>query len=152
MNGLMLIASWKELFEANGALKDTVFSGWVPGLMNILTMVMWVVLGLVGAAGGIYAVYVGIKMARADSAEQREENKKRLINILLSLVAVAVLILIFNIFLPMIIGAVWAADYSQFDPGWGKDPSVQNPNGQQGGVGQQSLLTIVNTVRCLIGR
>ena len=68
--------------------------------MGVMSTVLWVVLALVGAAGGIYAVYVGIKMARADSAEAREENKKRFINILISIVVVLVLILFFNIFLP----------------------------------------------------
>ena len=76
---------------------------WVRTLMGTLSTVLWVVLALVGAAGSIYAVYVGIKMARSESSEQREENKKRLINIIVSIVVVIVLIIFFNTFLPAIL-------------------------------------------------
>ena len=78
---------------------------WLRPLIETLSTVLWVALALVGAAGAIYAVYVGIKMARAESAEQREENKKRLINIIVSIVVVLVLILFFNGFLPGILSA-----------------------------------------------
>lgn len=90
----------------------TEFDAWVPTLMNTLETVLWVLLALVGAAGGIYALYVGIKMARADSAEAREENKKRLINIIVSIVVVIVLILFFNGFLPMILKAFGVFNHS----------------------------------------
>ena len=67
-----VFTTWDSLFESGGPLYGGTWS-WVQSLMNVLTIVMWVALALVGAAGGIYAVYVGIKMARADSAEQRDE-------------------------------------------------------------------------------
>ena len=79
--------------------------GWLSTLMGTLSTVLWVLLALVGAAGGIYALYVGIKMARADSAEARDENKKRLINIVVSIIVVIVLIIFFNTFLPAILDA-----------------------------------------------
>lgn len=147
MKGLLLadelFASWDDLFsvEKKGPLANTAYSSWLPGLMGALSMVMWVAMALVGAAGGIYAIYVGIKMARADSAEAREENKKRLINIALTIVAVIVLILVFNVFLPMIIGAVVRAQY--------KDLTGKNPDGT---TPTTAITTVVNTVRCLIGR
>ncbi len=114
MRGFMLgvdtvIAGWNDLFN-KGALKNTAYASWLPQLMNVLSTVMWVVLALVGAAGGLYAIYVGIKMARADSAEQRDENKKRMINIIVAIVVTIVLIIFFNIFLPMILNAVMASN------------------------------------------
>ncbi len=98
--------SWSGLFEQlRKAQGDAYQWDWVESLMGTLSTVLWIVLALVGAAGGIYAVYVGIKMARADSAEQRDENKKRLVNIIVSIVVVIVLILFFNTFLPAILDA-----------------------------------------------
>ncbi len=99
-----ITTNWSELLKnlENSGGGDW---GWVQTLMGVLSTVLWVILALVGAAGGIYAVYVGIKMARADSAEAREENKKRLINLIITIVVVIVLIIFFNTFLPMIIGA-----------------------------------------------
>lgn len=109
LNSMMAaITDWNSLFAEKDPTGAT--WGWVRDLMGTLSTVLWVVLALVGAAGGIYAVYVGIKMARAESAEQREENKKRLINIVVSIVVVIVLILFFNTFLPMILGALGVFD------------------------------------------
>lgn len=107
LNSMMNVAAdWNTVISKLGSEWD-----WLTGLMTTLSTVLWVLLALVGAAGGIYAIYVGIKMARADSAEQREENKKRLINIVVSIVVVIVLILFFNTFLPMILDA-----FGVFDP------------------------------------
>lgn len=95
------VSSWDAFLTQNQV--GTEFTQWLKPLMNVLSIVLWVILALVGAAGGIYAVYVGIKMARADSAEAREENKKRLINIVISIIVVIVLILFFNTLLPGLI-------------------------------------------------
>ena len=100
---LGVISNWNDLFTQEGV--DAGQWGWVKTLMGTLSTVLWVILALVGAAGGIYSIYVGIKMARAESAEQRDENKKRLINIIVSIVVVIVLIIFFNTFLPMILDA-----------------------------------------------
>lgn len=78
---------------------------WLEPLLLTLSTAMWIALALVGAAGGLYALYVGIKMAKADSAEAREENKKRMINIVITIIVVIVLILFFNIFLPALLDA-----------------------------------------------
>ena len=106
MNGLLLgeIAwSWDrfvELYAQGGGDYS-----WLKPLLSAITIVLWVALAIVGAAGALYAVYVGVKMARADSAEAREENKKRLINIIVSIVVTIVLIIFFQIFLPAILSA-----------------------------------------------
>ncbi len=98
----MLNFGWGSVIDQ---LQGTGFESWLPTLLSTLSTVLWVLLALVGAAGGIYALYIGIKMARAESAEQRDENKKRLINIVVSIVVVIVLILFFNLFLPEILNA-----------------------------------------------
>ncbi len=137
---LVLVSSWKDLLDTGKV--GAQFTTWLTPLMTVLTSIMWVALALVGAAGGLYAVYVGIKMARADSSDAREENKKRLINIILTIVAVIALILVFNVFLPMIIGA-FVDDSGNFI-----DPSKNSPDQSS----QSAISTVVNTVRCLIGR
>lgn len=104
----MLGFGWDTVLDK---LTGTGFESWLPTLLSTLSTVLWVLLALVGAAGGIYALYIGIKMARADSAEARDENKKRLINIVVSIVVVIVLILFFNLFLPEILNA-----FGVFDP------------------------------------
>lgn len=78
---------------------------WISTLLSSISWILWVALILVGACGAVYAIYVGVKMARADSSEQREEAKKRLINIIVSIVVTIALILFFNLLLPVILNA-----------------------------------------------
>ncbi len=101
------VSSWKGLIANHPEITWT--GEWLGKLLDVLSQVLWVALAIVGTAGAIYAIYVGVKMARADSADAREENKKRLVNIIVSIVVVIVLIIVFNIFVPMILDAVWTA-------------------------------------------
>lgn len=96
---------------------------WLATLLNTLNTILWVVLILVGAAGAIYAIYVGVKMARADSAEQREEAKKRLINVIVSIAVTIGLILFFNILLPGILSELGVFD--SMDKTLPDEPAVQ---------------------------
>ena len=107
-SALLNLASWKDIAGKYGWAGGE--TGWLAQLLDILSQGLWVALAIVGAAGAIYAVYVGVKMARADSAEGREENKKRLVNIIVSIVVVIVLIIVFNVFVPMILDALIKTD------------------------------------------
>ena len=114
---------------------------WLPKLLTSIEWILWVALILVGACGAIYAIYVGVNMARADSTEQREEAKKRLINIIVSIVVSIALILFFNLVLPVILKTL------------GVFESYSNEGeGGNGGSGGSSLNAIINTARVLIGR
>lgn len=53
------------------------------------------VLLILGAAGMIWAIVLGVNMARADSTEKREEAKKRLISLIVGIVIMIVLIFFF---------------------------------------------------------
>lgn len=106
LRGMMNIASsWNDVVSKLPA-EDGVSWDWISKILVPISTALWVLLILVGAAGSIYAVYVGVKMARAESQDQRDENKKRLINIIVSIVVVIVLIIFFNTFLPMILDSL----------------------------------------------
>ena len=95
--------TWTQLISD---LKDKgIQLDWLEELLTVLEWVLWVALIIVAAAGSIYAIYVGVKMARAESSDQREEAKKRLINIIVSIVVTIALILFFNVLLPMILNS-----------------------------------------------
>lgn len=98
------ILTWSDVA---GVIKDVT---WIGTLLNVINWVLWVALILVGACGAVYAVYVGVKMARADSSEQREESKKRLINIIVSIVVTVALVLFFNMVLPIILNEMGVFD------------------------------------------
>ena len=97
--------SWQDIVTAYGSNL-----GWISELLTALNWILWVALVLVGACGAVYAIYIGVKMARADSSEQREEAKKRLINVIVALVVTIALILFFNLIMPAILSSMGVFD------------------------------------------
>jgi len=71
---------------------------WVSDVANSINVVLYPILILVGSAGLIYAVYLGVNLARADSADKQQEAKKRMINALIGLASIIALILLLKLF------------------------------------------------------
>ncbi|MCK9574513.1 MAG: hypothetical protein WCX32_04660 [Clostridia bacterium] len=67
-------------------------------LLNAINDILGPVLVVVASVGSIYAVFLGVNLAKADSADKREEAKKRLINAVIALVAMIALILLLRVF------------------------------------------------------
>lgn len=125
------IMTWSDIIEDYGG---EAASGWLPSLLNTLEWVLWVALIIVAAAGAIYAIYVGVKMARAESSDQREEAKKRLINIIVAIVVTIALILFFNLLLPLILDATGV-----FESAFGTQEGEQT-----------ALATMLNTAKVML--
>jgi len=70
-------------------------SSWVGKVMNAVDKILVPILIIACSVGMIWAIVIGIKMMKADDKNAREENKAKLINIAISIVAVAVLIGLF---------------------------------------------------------
>ena len=89
------------------------------------------VLAILGAAGMIWAIVLGVNMARADSTEKREEAKKRLISLIVGIVIMIVLIFFFLFGFEPLLKA------------FGVDNSIQTDN--PGGTGVvKSFLQLTN--------
>jgi len=67
-------------------------------ILDALNLILWPLLILVSTAGTIYAVILGVNMARAETADKRQEAKKRIINAVLALVITIALIMLFRLF------------------------------------------------------
>ena len=105
---LGLASSWSAFFSQLKTSLGEDYEGVyevLNSVFNILSIVLWVVLGITGAVGAIYAIYLGVKLARADEQGKRDEAKKHLITVAIAVGVTIVLILFFNIFLPMILDA-----------------------------------------------
>ena len=120
------ITTWESLAAYFGE------DNWISTLLSSISWILWVALILVGACGAVYAIYIGVKMARADSSEQREEAKKRLINIIVAIVVTIALILFFNLLLPVILNA-----FNVFD--------------ELANMEQTSITNIAQTARLILG-
>ena len=100
-----------SMLGANGWNPDTgKFEGayaWLNPLMKILGDVLIPILIVLATAGIIYAIYLGVMMAKAEDESKREEAKKRIINVVIAIAIVVVLIALFygiRAALPSIIG------------------------------------------------
>lgn len=72
---------------------------WVYTLCTTLDSFLTPILILVGTAGLIYAVVLGVNLARADSADKQQEAKKRLVYAIIGLAVILLLILFMRIFI-----------------------------------------------------
>ncbi len=71
---------------------------WVGEIVNFLNTILPYLLIVVLTAGAIYAVVLGVNMARAEDAGKREEAKKRIINFIIALAVTVLLIIILRVF------------------------------------------------------
>lgn len=78
---------------------------WVQQIVDAIDIVLWPLLIVVAAAGTIYAIVIGVTMAKADSTEKREEAKKRLINVIIGIAVTIALILFFKLLISVILPA-----------------------------------------------
>ncbi len=109
MNALMfqMANAMMQGFSGNSVLADSTEVdvnnkdsswGWVGEIVDAINTVLYPILILVGTAGVIYAVVLGVKLARAESADQQQEAKKRMINFVIGLVSIIALILLLKLF------------------------------------------------------
>ena len=77
--------------------------GWVESIYSGIMTILVPILAIVSAAGIIWAIVLGVNMARADSTDKREECKKRLIFLIIGIVVLVVLIIFFTTLFPLII-------------------------------------------------
>lgn len=78
---------------------------WMSDIFGALSLVLWIIFGIVGAVGAIYAIWLGIQLARAESDDKRTEAKNHLITVIIAVAVTLALVLFFNYLLPLIIDA-----------------------------------------------
>ena len=69
--------------------------GWLQTILNALTNFINPILIVVSVAGIVYAIVVGIRFAKADDKNEREEAKQKLIYVIVGIVVTIVLIALF---------------------------------------------------------
>lgn len=96
----MLGYNWEENFPAESDLH------WVAQVYQYLGPILYAIMAVVGAAGVIYSIVLGVNLAKAEDQSKRDEAKKRLITTIIAVAVTVVLIIFFNELFPMIIKAV----------------------------------------------
>ena len=95
-------------------------------IVNLIYSLLGPLLGIVGAAGAIYCVVLGVKFAKAEEQQDREKAKQALKNAIIGFVLIFVLLLALRILMPQMINWVNSSagnNQTIIDPN-----SVVNPN------------------------
>ena len=87
----------KLVLDASGAV-NTVTEKVTAAIESLLTPALIIA----ATAGLLYAVYLGIVMAKAEEAGKRDEAKKSVINVVVALLSVVLLILLLKLFIKLI--------------------------------------------------
>ncbi len=80
---------------ANVGMFGYVVPSWLNTLTNVATKILNPILIIACLVGVIYAIWIGVTFAKADSADQRKEAKNKLITVIVGIVAAGALIALF---------------------------------------------------------
>lgn len=69
--------------------------GWLDTLVSAIMNIINPILILIAVAGIIYSIVVGVRFVKADTKEEREEAKQKLITVIIGIVVTIVLIALF---------------------------------------------------------
>ena len=79
------------------------FDGVASPIVQLIYSILGPLLAIVGAAGTIYCVVLGVKYAKAEEPQDREKAKGALKNAIIGFVLIFVLILALRILMPQLI-------------------------------------------------
>lgn len=83
----------KDITDANG-----VFEKVFRPVVGILDTMLYPIMLLLGTAGSIYAIVLGVNYSKAESADKREEAKKHMINAIIGIVVTLLLLILLKLF------------------------------------------------------
>ena len=75
-------------------------------VISLINSLLGPLLGIVGAAGAIYCVVLGVKFAKAEEQQDREKAKQALKNAIIGFVLIFVLLLALKLLMPNMINWV----------------------------------------------
>lgn len=95
------------------AAADNPFTKMAEPVVALLEMALAPAMGLVGALGAIYCIFLGVKLAKAEEPQDREKAKNALKNAIIGFVLIFVLIVVMKIGITALSG--WVADQANIN-------------------------------------
>lgn len=78
---------------------------WLNEVYEVLPYILYAILALVGGAGTVYSIILGINLAKAESDDARKQATTRLKNTIIGVAVLLFLVLFINLLLPLILNA-----------------------------------------------
>ncbi len=70
---------------------------YLKSLIDALHTILWPLLIVVASIATIYAIYIGVMMAKAEDAGERDKFKSRIINVVIAMAITVVIILLLQL-------------------------------------------------------
>ena len=102
---------------------------WLEEVYSTLPSILYGILAVVGGAGAVYSIVLGVNLAKSENAEKRKQALFRLRNTLVGVGVLLVLVLFINLALPPILNAAF-------------DDQVEAP-----GEKAEAVITMVNFLK-----
>ena len=96
---------------------------WLTDVYNVLPPILYSILAVVGAAGTVYSIVLGVNLAKSENDEKRKSAISRLRNTIIGVGVLLVLVLIINLGIPAILHAAFP-EYITKTPPATKPPAV----------------------------
>ena len=84
------------------------FNGVINPVVELIESLLTPLLAVVGAAGSLYCVFLGVKFAKAEEPQDREKAKSALKNAIIGFVLIFVLMLALKILMPSL--TTWVSE------------------------------------------
>ena len=92
------------------AYKFTGNLAWLGEVYSTLPSILYAILAVVGGAGAVYSIILGVNLAKSENEEKRKTALIRLRNTLVGVGILLVLVLFINLALPPILHAAFPND------------------------------------------
>ena len=83
---------------------------WLQDVYQTLPPILYAILTVVGGAGSVYAIVLGVNLAKSENDEKRKSAISRLRNTLIGVAVLLVLVLFINLALPPILHAAFPSE------------------------------------------
>ncbi len=83
---------------------------WLEDVYATLPTILYAVLAVVGGAGTVYSIILGVNLAKSETDEKRKTASTRLKNTIIGLAVLLILVLFINLILPEILHALYPND------------------------------------------
>ncbi len=80
-----------------GNYKDSYYYKVIEPVVKVIDSLMIPIIICVGLGGAIFAIVLGVQMARAESTDKRDEVKKKLINAVIGIVVMLIILILMKL-------------------------------------------------------
>ena len=84
--------------------------GWLNDVYKVLPNILYAILAIVGGAGTVYSVVLGVNLAKSENDEKRRYALYRLRNTLIGVALLLIIVIVINVALPEILRKAFPKD------------------------------------------